>query len=349
MTSKGSAEDKPLVVAARGNKPTRLPVWFMRQAGRYLPEYRAIRSGLSFTDLCQNPKLAAEVTLQPLQRYDVDAAIIFSDILIPAMGMGQDLTFGKGHGPQLSQPIRDAKSLGLLKRAHPEKDLGYVGDAISTTKKGLNSRQALIGFAGAPFTVASYMIEGGGSKTFTEVKRLLFNDRATFDALHELICEVTIDYLDMQVKAGADVLMLFDSWAGQLTPMDYQEAVFPVTAKVIEAVRKKTGVPIIYYPGQGSDRLPELGGLQADVLSIDWRVRLSHAQRLIAAAGLEVTLQGNLDPQVLIGNEDFVRQRTRDVLKDAASAPAHIFNVGHGLMPHIPPESLTWVIDELRQ
>jgi len=340
---------KPLIAAARGLTPSRQPVWFMRQAGRYLPEYRAVRSKVEFVELCRSPELAAEVTLQPLRRYDLDAAIIFSDILVPCTAMGQTLTFDKGEGPVLSHPVRSAADLSRLKRADAVRDLGYVGDAIAKTKAGLRSDQTMIGFAGAPFTVASYMIEGGGSKTFTEVKRLLFKEPAVFAGLLDLIAEVTCDYLAMQVKSGADALMLFDTWAGQLTGADYRSFVLPVTKRVI-AYARTLGVPVTYFPGQGIDRMFELAGLEVDVISVDWRTRLASASKILREVGLEVTLQGNLDPQLLVAPEQVVRQRVRDILLEARQLglKGHIFNVGHGLLPHTPPESLTWVIDELR-
>ncbi len=341
---------KPLVEAALGRKPGRYPVWFMRQAGRYLPEYREVRAKVDFTTLCQTPKLAAEVTIQPLRRFDLDAAIIFSDILIPCVGMGQALTFDKGEGPVLSNPVRNMAGVKSLKMPNAERDLGYVGEAIAKTKAELKPTQTMIGFAGAPFTVASYMIEGCGSKTFTEVKRLLFTDLPTFRALLDHIGTATIEYLKMQVKSGADLLMLFDTWAGQLTGPDYREHVYPVTKRVLSEARK-AGVPVVYFPGQGADRMYELAGLEVDVISTDWRTRLTNAQAILKSVGLDVTLQGNLDPQQLIAPEAIVRQKVRDILQEVQRIQprGHIFNVGHGLLPHTPPESLTWVIDELRK
>ncbi len=341
--------NKPLLEAALGRTPGRYPVWFLRQAGRYLPEYREVRAKVDFTTLCQTPHLAAEVTWQPLRRYDVDASIIFSDILIPCVGMGQKLTFDKGEGPVLSNPVRSDADLKNLKRADAHKDLGYVGEAIALTKTKLTPTQTMIGFAGAPFTVASYMIEGGSSKNFTEVKRLMIKSPDTFKALLNFISEVTIDYLTMQHQSGADILMLFDTWAGQVTPEDYKTLVLP-HVKVITSALKQKGVPVIYFPGQGADRLCELSGLEVDVIAVDWRTRLSHAKKLLKDSGLTVTLQGNLDPQKLIGSEAYIRQEVRSILNEvkAANLRGHIFNLGHGLLPHTPPESLSWVIDELR-
>jgi uroporphyrinogen decarboxylase len=342
--------NKPMIQAALGVAPDRWPVWFMRQAGRYLPEYRAVRADVDFVTMCKSPQLAAEVTWQPLRRYDLDASIIFSDILIPCIALGQDLTFDKGHGPRLSKPVRTVDDVKGLKHVDAEKDLGYVGDAINLTKTKLAPHQAMIGFAGAPFTVASYMIEGQGSKEFTEVKKLIFCDRTTIELLLEKIADVTIDYLLMQVKAGADAIMLFDTWAGQVSPEIYRALIFPQTNRILHDVKHRSGVPVIYFPGQGSDRLYELTGCTADVISIDWRTRLKNAGAILQSIGLNPTLQGNLDPQALLAPEHELRQMVRVMKEEAkASARAHIFNVGHGLLPHTPPESLNIVIDELRR
>jgi uroporphyrinogen decarboxylase len=341
---------KPLVQAALGQIPDRYPVWFMRQAGRYLPEYRAVRANHDFVTMCKRPELASEVTLQPLRRFDLDAAIIFSDILVPCMGMGQTLTFDKGHGPQLSQPIRSLTDVTNLRMPHAEKDLGYVGEALAVTKNHLRPEQSLIGFAGAPFTVASYMIEGQGSKEFTEVKKLIFTQPETITALLDHVAEATIHYLKMQIKAGADLIMLFDTWAGQLTPDLYRTVVFPVTNRILSTIKSDCKVPVIYYPGQGSDRMYELSGCSADVISVDWRTRIEKAGAILKSQGLDVTLQGNLDPQALLAPESKLRSIVAAIKSEAKNAArAHIFNVGHGLLPHTPPESLTVVVDELRK
>lgn len=351
MSVDSTPHHKPLIAAALGQKPSRTPVWFMRQAGRYLPEYRDIRKNVSFVELCQSPKLAAEVTLQPLRRYDLDAAIIFSDILIPCIGMGQELTFDKGHGPRLSPPVRTRQDLEALKSPTAEAMFHYLGEAIVETKKGLSKQQTMIGFAGAPFTVATYMIEGQGSKTYAEIKRLLFSDPRLLKDILGHITETTKDYLKLQVEAGADALMLFDTWAAQLLSTDYAEHVLPHVKELASTIRS-LNVPIIYYPGQGSQNLEQLGGLDVDVISVDWRVPLERAGQLLRThAKLDVTLQGNLDPQVLIGEKGFVQERTHAVLQafKESGCRQHIFNVGHGLLPHIPPEALNWCIEALRQ
>lgn len=340
---------KPLIAAARGHQPQRRPVWFLRQAGRYLPEYLEVRKRVEFTELCRTPKLAAEVTLQPLKRYDLDASIIFSDILVPCMPMGQELTFGKGHGPQLAPPIRSKEDLKRLRHPDVEGELGYVGEAIELVAQSLQPHQTMIGFAGAPFTVASYMIEGAGSKTFTEVKRLRYTHPEVFQGVLDLLSEVTVDYLLMQVKAGAEVLMLFDTWANQMPAVDYRDFLFPAVQKVIRAVKDRADVPVIYYPGQGTDLYFELTDYAGDVIAVDWRTRLPRAIKLLKQVGLNVSVQGNLDPQVLMADETTVRRATREVLEGAKESRAHIFNVGHGLMPHLNPEAIHWAIDEVRR
>ncbi len=340
---------KPLVDAAFGYATPRIPIWFLRQAGRYLPEYMDIRKKVDFVQLCRNPQLAAEVTLQPLRRFDVDAAIIFSDILIPCTAMGQDLTFDKGHGPELTNTVRSAADLARLKHPNVQKELGYVGDAITLTKQSMRPDQTMIGFAGAPFTVASYMIEGSGSKTFTEVKKLRYTDPQTFRGLLDLLAEVTGEYLLMQVQAGAECLMLFDTWANQMTAADYRDFVFPAVNKVIEYVKTRWDGPMIYYPGQSLDLLFELNGIRTDVLAIDWRARLPRAVALIENLGLNVSIQGNLDPQAMLAPESLLRHMVRDVLEAGTKARGHIFNVGHGLQPHTPPQSVAIAIDEVRR
>lgn len=359
VSDKTRAESLPIVQEALGkNTSNRIPVWFMRQAGRYLPEYMAIRAKMEFTELCRNPAAAAEVTLQPLRRFDLDAAIIFSDILIPCTAIGQELTFGKGHGPKLTPAMDSRQVFAKFARPDAKKQLGYVGDAIATTRAHLAPGKALIGFSGAPFTVGTYMIEGGSSKDFTATKGMLFRDPELFRDLMKHLRDVTVDYLLMQVEAGADMLMVFDTWAGNLTPRDYFESVWPVTSELLATVRAASGIPVIYFSGQGSDRIPGIvasGAPPFDVLSIDWRVDLAHAASMVSAKPFPVAFQGNLDPQILLGSEDQVRARVRELVAAISAAKAtgaihgHIFNVGHGLLPHTRPESISWVIDEIRK
>lgn len=341
---------KPFVEVAFGRPCDRKPVWFLRQAGRYLPEYREIRKNMSFTDLCKHPVKAAEVTLQPLKRFDLDAAIIFSDILIPPIGMGQDLSFDGGHGPILTPPVRSAADLSKLKISGAADSLGYVGDAIQETKKGLTPEQTMIGFAGAPFTVASYMIEGQGSKVYTEVKKLIFNEPETFRGLLQGLTEVSIDYLKMQVSAGADALMLFDTWVGNLTVDHYAEFIKPCMTELFSAIKSAhPEIPVVYYPGQGSEIYPQLSGFNIDVVAVDWRVSIDRAIRKLADLGVDASVQGNLDPQTFLASDDVLRQEVAKVIERAKGSRGHIFNVGHGLLPHLSPDKLTVAIDEIRR
>jgi uroporphyrinogen decarboxylase len=341
--------EKCLISAAQGKQCGRTPIWFLRQAGRYLPEYQAVRSGVSFVELCRTPKLVKEVTLQPMRRFDLDAAIIFSDILMPCTAMGQNLTFDGDHGPQLSLPMRTAKDLVRLKRPDVSKDLGFVGEGIELVKSELGKDQALIGFAGAPLTVASYMVEGSGSKDYRELKRFLYNDAASFVSLLELIAEVTVDYLAMQVAAGADCVMLFDSWAHNVCPADYQAFVAPVMRKLLADFKQRCPVPVIYYPGQGAELYDELEGMPLDVVAVDWRVRLKTAIERLDRLKNRVSVQGNLDPSLFLGSEQAIRERTEETLRAGRQARGHIFNVGHGLLPYLSPEAIAVAIDEVRR
>jgi len=342
--------EKSLLQAAQCLPSSRHPIWFLRQAGRYLPEYRELRAKYEFLDLCKNPKLAAEVTLQPLKRFDLDGAIIFSDILIPAVALGQTLTFAKDHGPLLSNPVRDAASLANLNFKNCASNWNFVGEAISLVKNQLAPHQTMIGFAGAPFTLASYMIEGQGGTNFVETKRLAFCQRDLFKTFLMHLAEVSISYLQMQIDAGAEVIMLFDTWAQQFTRKDFNELAREATERIIAKISER--VPVIYYPGQGSDRLHDLANTKVSVVAVDWRTTLTHAHKVLAGdLGLKVCLQGNLDPLLLMGDESFVRERVRGILDEVKDSkiPGHIFNVGHGLLPHTSIDALHWVIDEVRR
>lgn len=341
--------EKALLQRALGLASNRYPVWFLRQAGRYLPEYRQLREQYDFLELCSQPSLAAEVTLQPLKRFDLDGAIIFSDILIPAVALGQKLTFEKDHGPILSDTVTSSKDLTKLRFDTCQQHWNFVGEAINIVKNRLAPHQTMIGFAGAPFTVGTYMIEGGGSKTLLATKKFAFNERVGFKDFLSLLAEVTIKYLQMQIDAGAEVLMLFDSWAHQISSEDYRELALPAVKAIVDTIAPQ--VPIIYYPGQSSDRLYDLGSLEKAIIAVDWRVPLTRAQHILSMQNLRPIMQGNLDPVALNGEESFVRERVRAVLTEAkhAELKSHIFNVGHGLLPSTPINALNWVIDELRK
>jgi uroporphyrinogen decarboxylase len=377
---------KPLLQAAGGLRPSRYPIWFLRQAGRYLPEYRQVRSGLEFVQMCRSPKDVKEVTLQPLRRYDLDAAIIFSDILVTPIALGQTLTMEKGEGPVLSRPIRTSYDLARLKIPNAAKDLDFVAEAIDRTKEGLLDHQTMIGFAGAPFTVATYMVEGSGTKTFLETYRMIHQSPELFQELLERITAVTIDYLRMQVAAGAEYLMLFDTWAGALEPTQFSMFAQRYVDRIIASLAD-LGVPICYFPGQGAENLEAAVRGRQTVTHVDWRVPMARAvDRMRESLGLEAVthqssiteaisprevarplllnqspgihkpiiqkpliVQGNLNPNSLLGTEASIREATRAVIQGTALADSHIFNIGHGLTPITPPGAVEWVIDEVRK
>lgn len=339
-----------LLNAIEGKEDSRYPVWFLRQAGRYLPEYRKLREGRSFIELCQNPKLAAEVTLQPLERFDLDAAIIFADILLLLMPLGQDLSFKKDHGPVLSPPIRSKEDFkNFINKKASIADLGYVAEAISIVRNKLPKEKSVIGFAGAPFTVASYMIEGGGSKNFHHTKKLLFSSPDTFHDIMSLLTESTCEYLKMQSDAGADLLMLFDSWAGALTPTDYKKHILPHMRKLREFTRR-IGKKLIYYPGSNPQNASFIDTDICDVLHLDWHIDLEKFFSENKSLDHNLSFQGNLDPQALFADEKTIRERTKKILEffEKKAPSKHIFNIGHGLIPETPIESLKIVIDEIR-
>ena len=318
--------------ALRGEPVDTTPIWIMRQAGRYLPEYRATRAkARDFLTLCKTPELACEVTVQPIDRLGVDAAILFSDILIPAEAMGVPLTF-TDEGPRL-QPVRDADGVAKLRVPDAESELPFVYDAIRMIKRALGGRVPLIGFAGAPFTMYTYIIEGQTSKQFAESKRLLFGAPEVARALLDKITDTTIAYLAAQVRAGADCVQLFDSWVGQLAPDDFRAFAAPYVARIIAAL-KPLGAPIIYFANDGATLLADAASLGADALGVDWRIPLDEAR---AKTGASITLQGNLDPCALFAPVDEIERRAADVLRRAGRS-RHVFNLGHGILPPTPPE-----------
>jgi uroporphyrinogen decarboxylase len=347
-----SRNKKSILSSARGERPWRNPVWFLRQAGRYLPEYRAVRAAHSFLELCNNPQIAAEVSLQPLKRFDGDGAIIFSDILVIPHMLGQNLCFGPEEGPQLSPPIRGKSDLATLKAPEMSGMLASTAEAIKLVVPQLADYQTMIGFAGAPCTVACYMIEGRGSTSFSEVKKVLMQDPLCFTQLLELLVEATFQYLVLQIDAGAEIVMLFDSWAGHFSAKDYRELVLPATQGLIARVKAAREVPVIYYPGQGQHILGVQADIAADVYALDWRFDLASAVGCLRQQGMSRALQGNLDPLLLsFGNEAQVRAETQRILQQVRSleVPGHIFNVGHGLLPSSNPQALGWVVDEVHR
>jgi uroporphyrinogen decarboxylase len=313
----------------------------MRQAGRYLPEYQEVRAGHSILDVCKTPALAVEVTLQPVRRFAVDAAIIFADILLPLEPMGLSLEFATGEGPVIANPVRSADDVGALKQVRPEADLGFVLESIRQTRAALAGEVPLIGFAGAPFTLASYAIEGGGSRNYIETKRLMYRDPEAWHDLMARLADAVAAFLVAQVAAGAQAVQLFDSWVGALSPDDYAEYAYPYTQRIFTALAD-CGVPRIHFGTGASTLLPLMANAGCDVIGLDWRISLDEGW---AAAGHDLAVQGNLDPVALFAPEQEIERRVLDVVKRADGRPGHIFNLGHGILPETPPEAVGFVAD----
>lgn len=317
----------------------------MRQAGRYLPEYRAIRRKLSFVEMCRRPDVAAEVTLQPLRRFDLDAAILFADILLPLEPMGIGFHFSVDDGPVIERPIRAAADLDGVHSVDAAADLHYVMDALKLVRRELDSEVALIGFSGAPFTLASYVVEGGHSRNYVHVKRLMYEDPATFGRLMDLLSDVIVDYLGAQIVAGAQVVQLFDSWVGWLGPFDYKRLVLPHVQRIVAEV-KTYGAPVVYFSNGASAMLDLVAQVGSDVYGFDWRIGLDHAWERL---GDGVAVQGNLDPITLLGPPAVIEERVADVLRRAGGRPGHIFNLGHGLIPQVPPDNVKFLVDAVHR
>lgn len=321
------------------------PVWCMRQAGRFLPEYRALREQHGFLELCKTPALAAEVTLLPIRRFPVDAAILFADILLILEPMGVGLEFAQGDGPVIHRPVRSAADVDALARVPAAEGTPFVFETIRHAQALLAGEVPLVGFAGAPFTLASYAVEGGGSRNYAETKKLMYGDARTWHRLMERLTEATVEYLQAQVSAGVDALQLFDSWVGCLSPDDYRAYVLPHMRTLFEALAS-SGVPVVHF-GTGTATLLELmreaGG---DVIGLDWRVDLADAW---ARLGAGVAVQGNFDPVALLASPDEIRRRVQRILDQAGGRPGHIFNLGHGVLPETPPEHVAALVDAVHE
>jgi uroporphyrinogen decarboxylase len=328
----------PLLRAARGLPAERVPVWFMRQAGRSLPEYRALRGEGSILDAIRDPALSAEITLQPVRRYGVDAAVLYSDIVVPAHAIGFGVDVTPGLGPVVTEPFRSADDLARLRPYEPDVDAPYVGETVRTVVAELGGTP-LIGFAGAPFTVASYLIEGRPSRTYGLTKALMHGHPELWRELLDRLADMAIASLLAQIDAGASAIQLFDSWAGALSPDVYEALVLPASAKVFEAVAA-TGVPRIHFGVGTGELLPLMASAGADVVGVDWRVPLDVARERLPGKAV----QGNLDPAVCLAPWDVVADRTRDVLRRNAGRPGHIFNLGHGVLPELDPGVLAEVV-----
>lgn len=321
--------------ACRREPVDRTPVWFMRQAGRYLPEYRALRQNHTLLQLCRTPDLATEVTLQPLARLDVDAAIIFSDLLLPLEPMGVPFDFIKGEGPAIERPLRTEADIARVRVFEPRDQLAHVLQAIRQVKQELGGRVPLIGFAGAPFTLASYAIEGGHSNNFALTKGLMYSQPLAWHALAEKLSTVVADYVSAQIEAGVDVIQIFDSWVGALNAPDYREFALVHTKRIFEAVGSR--VPTIHFGTGTGAILAEMREAGGDVIGADWRIRLDEAW---ARVGHDRAVQGNLDPTLLLGPRDRLLAGAQEVLAQAAGGPGHIFNLGHGILPMTPVENV---------
>ncbi len=318
------------------------PIWLMRQAGRYMNEYRALREKYGILEIIKTPELACTVTLQPIRAFDLDAAIIFADILPPLEGMGLQLTFGKGEGPIIHNPIRSRAEVDALRVLPAQESLWFTLEAIKLARQELDSRGIpLIGFSGAPFTLASYAIEGGGSRNYLQTKGLMMSDPAAWHRLMEKLSEVVGHYLLAQARAGAQALQLFDSWVGALSPVDYREYVLPYSRHAIE-IAKQSNVPLIHFgtnTGGMLDLIREAGG---DVIGVDWHIDLERAWQLL---GYDVAIQGNLDPVALFAPWSELQKRAQHVLDQVAGRPGHIFNLGHGILPGTPVDNVRRLID----
>jgi uroporphyrinogen decarboxylase len=319
--------------ACRREPVDRTPVWFMRQAGRYMAEYRALRAKYSLLDICRTPDLATEVTMQPLRRIDLDAAIVFSDLLLPLEPMGLPFDFIKGEGPQLERPINDAADIDSLRSFDPREALAHVLQAIRHIQHELDGRIPLIGFAGAPFTLASYAIEGGHSNTFAKTKALMYGHPDAWHRLCDRLSSVIADYVVAQIDAGVDVIQIFDSWVGTLSAADYREFALPHSARIFAAIDGR--VPSIHFGTGTSMMLPEMREAGGDVIGADWRIPLDEAWTRI---GHDRAIQGNLDPTLLLGPATRFLDAADDVLRRAEGRRGHIFNLGHGLLPSTPVE-----------
>ena len=330
-----SAPNSTFVRACKSQPVDRTPVWFMRQAGRYMPEYRAVRKQHSLLEICKKPALAAQVTIEAAEILGVDAAIIFADLLLPLEVMGLPFHFSAGEGPVIEKPVRTKQDIANL-RTDRAAELGYVSEAVALVAKHFADRVPVIGFCGAPFTLASYMIEGGGSRNYVHAKKMMYNHPADWDALIEKLVAVTTEYSAEQVRAGADTIQIFDSWVGCLSVEDYRRYVLPHVTSMVKKLQK-TEVPIIYFGTDSATLLPAMKETGANVIGLDWRIPLDEGWERI---DFEAAVQGNLDPVLLFAEWNEVKSRAEEILRRADGRPGHIFNLGHGILPETPVENV---------
>ena len=349
---KNDNKNKPLIIRAmRGEKTERIPLWFMRQAGRYLPEYHEVRKNFDFMDMCRNVEASVRVSLQPFERFEVDGIIMFSDILTPLSGAGVDLHFEEKRGPVIETTVHSKKDIDILSGFDPNKDTAFVSDILKSLRSHIDAlppekRPGLLGFAGAPFTLASYLVEGGSTKQFEKTKSLIFSDPGLYHALAERLVEITVDYLKMQADSGADAVQIFESWGGILSPSDYREFAMPHTARIISELKKQIDIPIILFVGNSAHLIDSMVDQDPSVISMDWRISSDLANEKIPGA---IAVQGNMDPLVLYGNPTTVKQRTKQTL-DAFSGRdgGYVFNLGHGIHPKTPVENVEAMVETVK-
>ena len=325
---------------------TRTPIWVMRQAGRYLPEYRATRKRAGdFLTLCKSSDLACEVTLQPLDRFDLDAAILFSDILTIPDAMGLGLHFVEGEGPKFTHPIQTLKDIEHLQKPDVSKELYYVSEAVSVIKKNLRGRVPLIGFTGSPWTLATYMVEGGSSKTFSKVKGLMYENPNHMHQLLDVLAETIIDYLNSQIEAGADSVMIFDTWGGLLNKESYENFSLRYMSKIVDGITREYNekiIPVTLFTKGGSAWLEQIAETGCDAIGIDWTIEIGEAERRV---GSQVALQGNLDPSVLYASPEVIKTEVHKILDQFKGSTGHVFNLGHGITPEVNPDSMKVLVD----
>lgn len=339
MSAEGRHHNSLLLRALRGEQTPRPPVWFMRQAGRYLPEYREVRSRMSFLELCHNPEMACEVTLQPLRRFDFDAGIIFSDILLPLESMGAQLTFRPGEGPRIHNPVRTMADINALKPFDPPRDLPSPLEALRLTNAAADV--PILGFAGAPFTLACYLIEGSGSRNWESVKTMMFSNPSAFHELLNRLADAVGAHLQAQLDAGAAAVQLFDTWAGVLSPEDYRRFALPAAQRALSMVDGLT----LYFTRDSAPFLPWLPDVGATAIGLDWRVDMAQARQQL---GDDVVVQGNLDPLALHAPPQEITRRVKRII-NAAGPRGHIFNLGHGCIPSTPITGVQAAVDTVRQ
>ena len=339
-----SAPNSAFVRACKSQPVDRTPVWFMRQAGRYMSEYRAVRKEHSLLEICKKPSLAAEVTITAAEILGVDAAIIFADLLLPLEVMGLPFHFSAGEGPVIEKPVRNKEDIARL-RTDRAADLGYVSEAVALVAKHFENRVPVIGFCGAPFTLASYMIEGGGSRNYVFTKKMMYSAPDSWHELMRKLVAVTAEYSAEQVRAGADAIQIFDSWVGCLSVEDYRRYVLPHVTSLVKRLQK-TGAPIIYFGTDSATLLPSMKETGAKVVGLDWRIPLDAGWQSL---GFQGAVQGNLDPVLLFADWKQIRPRVEDILRRAAGRPGHIFNLGHGILPETPVQNVKALCDFIRE